>query len=993
MILLDKKFTGAALLLAAAILVPGLDAQTASVPLRINPGNWGSNFVDGQGRTWTPDQYGTGGGGAYHVTLDENQAVDFMLSTARDSVYDAQIVYRIPLANGSYQVNLHFVEYSKAPGARKFHVLQNGAQVLTSLDIAAEAGLNTRLVKALPVATVSNGILELIFQTQIGTATISGIEVLAGGPQPPNLAVDPTSLSFNAVTGGANPANKTFAVTNSGGGGPIAWTATETASWMTVTPGSGSTPAAAVTVSVVSSGLPTGVYNADITVSGNSQTRIIPVTLTVGDAQNLDVAPLSLSFAAAANGPNPATKTLAVSNTGGGAPIGWTATDDATWLTVSPGAGSTPATLTVTAITAGLAPGNYSATITVMGAGQTRTIPVTFDVSGAGAGTPVMRINCGNWPENYTDAQGRTWLTDRYFNISSGGAYTSSSENGLFDAVLSARRAIAVRPYEIVYQIPIANGSYQVNLHFIESAVGPGSRVFDVYQNGALIYDDFDIAAEAPLNTRLVKQLPVATVTNGILDLRMIRVIGNAMVAGIEILTAGPADPVLAVSPSTLTFAASVGGANPASQSINITNSGGGGPISWTATDDASWLTVTPGSGSTPSNGVTVSAATGSLAQGTYNATITVMGAGQTKTVAVSFVVSAPPNLVVAPASLIFSTNAGVNPAAQSISVTNTGGGGAVSWTATDDASWLTVTPGSGTTPAPSVSVSVNVAGLSPAVYTATITVQGGGQTRTVGVSLTVIAAPNLAVSPSALSFSATLGGTNPAAKTFDVTNVGTGGAISWTASDDAAWLTVSPSNGSTPSTGVTASVNIAGLNPGPYTATITVIGATQTRTIAVTLNIAANQSVLLRINSGYWPAPFTDSQNRTWTPDANYIGGAGMYSAVFDGAVLEGVLSTSRDSVYFPEFKYSIPVPNGNYQVNLHFVEHTAAPGARTFHVLQNGAPVLTNFDIRAEVPLNTRLIKPLPAVTVSNGILELTFRPGTGTARVSGVEVLSAP
>ena len=42
------------------------------------------------------------------------------------------------------------------------------------------------------------------------------------------------------------------------------------------------------------------------------------------------------------------------------------------------------------------------------------------------------------------------------------------------------------------------------------------------------------------------------------------------------------------------------------------------------------------------------------------------------------------------------------------------------------------------------------------------------------------------------MSFTATQGGANPAAQTFDVTNSG-GGSLNFTASESASWLSVSP--------------------------------------------------------------------------------------------------------------------------------------------------------------------------------------------------------
>ena len=127
----------------------------------------------------------------------------------------------------------------------------------------------------------------------------------------------------------------------------------------------------------------------------------------------------------------------------------------------------------------------------------------------------------------------------------------------------------------------------------------------------------------------------------------------------------------------------------------------GGGTLSFTDTDDASWLTVTPASGSAPA---TLSAAVNvaGLAQGTYTATVTVTSAGTSgspKLIPVTLTVGPPapaPVLTTSPASLTFSGVAGgANPAAQNVSVTNTGGG-TLSYTATDNQTWITESPGLG---------------------------------------------------------------------------------------------------------------------------------------------------------------------------------------------------------------------------------------------------------------------------------------------------------
>ena len=103
--------------------------------------------------------------------------------------------------------------------------------------------------------------------------------------------------------------------------------------------------------------------------------------------------------------------------------------------------------------------------------------------------------------------------------------------------------------------------------------------------------------------------------------------------------------PVLVVSPASLSFAASVGGPNPAQQAFGISN-GGGGMLSWSAASSASWLSLSPTSGSGPTTAF-ATATVGGLAAGTYLGTITVSAPGAQgtpQTVSVTLVVTAPDN-------------------------------------------------------------------------------------------------------------------------------------------------------------------------------------------------------------------------------------------------------------------------------------------------------------------------------------------------------------
>ena len=130
--------------------------------------------------------------------------------------------------------------------------------------------------------------------------------------------------------------------------------------------------------------------------------------------------------------------------------------------------------------------------------------------------------------------------------------------------------------------------------------------------------------------------------------------------------------PVLVVSPASLSFVASVGGPNPAQQAFGISN-GGGGMLSWSAASSASWLSLSPTSGSGPTTAF-ATATVGGLAAGTYLGTITVSAPGAQgtpQTVSVTLVVTAPDNQAPTPPG--------------NLTASASGGTVALSWTASTD--------------------------------------------------------------------------------------------------------------------------------------------------------------------------------------------------------------------------------------------------------------------------------------------------------------------
>lgn len=114
-------------------------------------------------------------------------------------------------------------------------------------------------------------------------------------------------------------------------------------------------------------------------------------------------------------------------------------------------------------------------------------------------------------------------------------------------------------------------------------------------------------------------------------------------------LTITAAVPTITRSPSSLSFTATEGGSNPATQDFTVDNTGDTtSTLSVAITDNAAWLSVAPGSADINedevANTFTVTVDITGLAAGTYNATITITDAAASnspQTVAVELVVSA----------------------------------------------------------------------------------------------------------------------------------------------------------------------------------------------------------------------------------------------------------------------------------------------------------------------------------------------------------------
>jgi uncharacterized protein (TIGR03437 family) len=220
----------------------------------------------------------------------------------------------------------------------------------------------------------------------------------------------------------------------------------------------------------------------------------------------------------------------------------------------------------------------------------------------------------------------------------------------------------------------------------------------------------------------------------------------------------------------------------------------------------------------------------------------------------------APPAISLSSTHLQFAyTLGGAAPAAQSVTIANSGGG-TLSWSASSGAPWLTVSPATGTGSG-TLTLGINTSGLGAQTYNGSITVTAAGATNSpqaISVTLTVSAAPpSISLSASKASFAYTLGGSAPASQTVTVANAG-GGTLTWSAISSSSWLTVSPGSGVGSGT-LTLGINVASLTVQTYNGTITVTAAgaadsPQTISVTLTVNAAASAVVVTGVaNSASW--------------------------------------------------------------------------------------------------------------------------------------------
>lgn len=163
----------------------------------------------------------------------------------------------------------------------------------------------------------------------------------------------------------------------------------------------------------------------------------------------------------------------------------------------------------------------------------------TFDLNEAEDTAPatpelIYAVNAGG--DAFTAANGVEYLADDFGN---GRSYASNADiAGTTDDALY--QSELWNPGGFTYELAVENGTYDVELNFAEiwsGAATPGKRVFDVYVEDELIFNDLDITDEVGMNTAL-DLIGQVEVTDGSLTISTTGEVQNAKIAGFSVWAA-----------------------------------------------------------------------------------------------------------------------------------------------------------------------------------------------------------------------------------------------------------------------------------------------------------------------------------------------------------------------------------------------------------------------------------------------------------------------
>jgi hypothetical protein len=154
--------------------------------------------------------------------------------------------------------------------------------------------------------------------------------------------------------------------------------------------------------------------------------------------------------------------------------------------------------------------------------------------------------------------------------------------------------------------------------------------------------------------------------------------------------------------------------------------------------------------------------------------------------------------------------------------------------------------------------------------------------------------------------------------------------------------------------------------------------------------NVANGLRFPIKINvAGDAEADFLPDQTWGFYQEYGAVGGSTKRrppGTTISGTNEEAIYLTEREGLTF----YQVRVPPGRYDVTLMMADtKNDNPGQRVFEIYAEGQRVVDNLDIIAAVGKNAALEKTLANIEISDGVLDLYFKPRINLPTLSGVKI----
>lgn len=606
-------------------------APAPQIAIRMNCGSK-SSYVDTQGNEWSADQAFSMGRRGYKNGKTYSTS-DPISESENDPLYQSErwgmSAYSFNVPNGSYHVVLHFAEvYFQNRARRVMNIAIEQQTMLQNFDIYNEAGHDAALIRSFNNISVNDGSLDLNFSATRDEPKISAIEILSA-PTDPILSVSPDSLCF-----GSADSVLTFSVKNAGAG-TLNWTLNENyqCGWIkSISPKNGNLNAnesQTITVTIDRGDNSQGNYSGAFKIDSNGGSKQIHVSMSVPGPPMLSVSARTVDF-----GSDKSSKTLTLSNAGGGS-LEWNISnpDSLKWISgITPSQGTLATSLAqqiqIQVNRAGLAQGNHAGFLKITSNGGNDSLLVKLTHTEAPQYT--QRINCGS-KTSYKDEQGNEWAGDVAYSFGNGFGYVGGNTYATTDPISGTTNGPLYQSERYgmsAYSFDVANGNYRVALHFAEIYYRrQGQREMYVNIEGQRKLDNLDLFKNVGHDVATCYTFSNVAVTDNRLDITFGATRDYPKISAIEVISV-PATPVLAVDTTTIDF-----GASQSNKQLKINNRGGA-PLEWSISKngEAPWLALpdtTQGSlqaGATKT--MTISANRSDLSQGNYEANIAVNSNG-----------------------------------------------------------------------------------------------------------------------------------------------------------------------------------------------------------------------------------------------------------------------------------------------------------------------------------------------------------------------------